>query len=85
MRADPADINTLYVTLVDALAGLEDGTLTSETLTAAYLAQIEKYEPIYNAFTFPNIFALSQARTSDRRRAAGAAIGPMEGVRSGVT
>lgn len=69
----------LYVTLEDTLAALASGTFTSETLTAAYVAQIVKYEETLNAFTFLNRFALSQANTSDRRRAAGAPIGPWKG------
>ena len=81
--ADPEDIDVLRITLADTLAGLKAGVFTSETLTKAFLAQIAKYEPLYNAFTFLNPFALSQARTSDRRRAAGARTGAMEGVRCG--
>ena len=54
----------LTLTLLDALEGLQNGTFTSELLTAAYLAQIAKYESTYNAFTFFNDFALSQVFTS---------------------
>ena len=54
----------LTLTLVDALDGLRNGTYTSELLTAAYLAQIAKYEGTLNAFTFFNNFALSQVRAS---------------------
>ena len=49
----------------------------------AFLAQIARYNDALNAFTFINPFALSQAHTSDRKRAAGAPLGAMEGVRSG--
>ena len=55
----------LRITLADTLAGLKAGYFTSEILTQAFVDQIDKYEPTYNAFTFRNPFALSQARTSD--------------------
>ena len=69
------------LTIADTLAGLEAGTFTSELLVEAFLAQIEQYNDALNAFTFLNPFALAQAHTSDRLRAAGAAIGAIEGVR----
>ena len=71
----------LTLTLADALDGLKSGIFTSETLTKAYLAQIVQHNDELNAFTFLNPFSLSQAHTSDRKRAAGAALGAMEGVR----
>lgn len=80
-HADPAAIDVLTITMADILTALAAGAFTSETLTEAYLAQIEQYEEQLNAFTFLNPFALASARTSDRRRAAGAATGALEGVR----
>ena len=61
-HAGPADIDVQQLTLAEALAALADGTLTSEALTLAYLAQIAKYEPVYNAFTFFNEDALTEVR-----------------------
>lgn len=75
---DGVDLRTL--TLVDTLAGLESGSFTSAQLTAAFLAQIARYEGVYNAFTFVFTDALAQARASDARRAAGGPVGALEGV-----
>jgi Asp-tRNA(Asn)/Glu-tRNA(Gln) amidotransferase A subunit family amidase len=72
------DLRTL--TLVDTLALLKNGTYTSETLTRAFLAQVARYEKVYNAFTFLNPHAIMQARASDEYRASGKPERPMEGV-----
>lgn len=82
MRADPTTIDTLRLSLVDTTAALAKGTLSSETLTVAFLAQIEAFEADLNAFTFLAEFALSKARTSDRLRRAGLERGALEGVRA---
>ena len=52
------DVETL--TIVDILAGLKNGSFTAEELTSAYLAQIARYEGVYNAFTFIAPDALAQ-------------------------
>ena len=57
---------------MDTLAGLADGSFTSESLTLAYLEAIAKYEDSYNAFTFLSPDAVSDAIASDMKRAAGA-------------
>ena len=58
LYADPAAIDTLTLSLVEAQEGLELGLFTSETLATAFLAQIDEFEPLLNAFTFRNPGAL---------------------------
>ncbi|MDQ1053918.1 amidase [Arthrobacter sp. SORGH_AS 212] len=64
-------------------AALEGGGTTSEDLVRAYLARIEKYDSngIYlNALVAMNPHALEEARASDRRRADGSLLGPLDGI-----
>ena len=75
-----AEIDVTELTIADVQAGFAAGTYTSEQLTAAHLARIEKYEPFYNAFTFMSPDALADARAADARRAAGKSLGPLDGV-----
>ncbi len=56
------------------------GKVTSEALTQAFLDRIAEINPRYNAIIFPNPDALADARASDRRRASGKTIGPLDGV-----
>ena len=63
--------------------GIEDGTLNSEAITAAYLARIAAVDdsgPTLNAViaTFPD--ALDQARAMDAELRAGTYRGPMHGI-----
>ncbi|MCX7267520.1 MAG: amidase family protein, partial [Sphingomonadales bacterium] len=63
--------------------GVEDGTLNSEAITAAYLARIAAVDdsgPTLNAViaTFPD--ALDQARAMDAELRAGTYRGPMHGI-----
>jgi amidase len=63
--------------------GIEDGTLNSEAVTAAYLARIAAVDdsgPTLNAViaTFPD--ALDQARAMDAELRAGTYRGPMHGI-----
>jgi Asp-tRNA(Asn)/Glu-tRNA(Gln) amidotransferase A subunit family amidase len=78
IAADVIDVTEL--TIADVQAGFAEGRFTSETLTLAHLARIEKYEPFYNAFTFMNSNALADARAADAKRASGEAVGPLCGV-----
>ena len=57
-----AGIDLRTFTIVDILGGLDAGDFTSEELTRAYLAQIARYEGVYNAFTFLAPDALAQVR-----------------------
>lgn len=74
------EIDVVELTISDVQAGFTAGRFTSEALTLAFLARIERYEPYYNAFTFMNPTALADARAIDIRRAAGEALGPLAGV-----
>jgi len=74
------DIDVVELTIADIQKGFAEGRYTSEALTRAHLARIDKYEPNYNAFTSMNPSALSDARVMDARRAAGEALGPLAGV-----
>ncbi|WP_045732591.1 amidase [Pseudarthrobacter chlorophenolicus] len=64
-------------------AALERGETTSEELVRAYLARIEKYDSngiCLNALVVMNPDALEEARASDRRRADGSLLGPLDGI-----
>ena len=64
-------------------AALEGGGTTSEDLVRAYLARIEKYDSngiCLNALVVMNPDALEEARASDRRRADGSLLGPLDGI-----
>lgn len=63
--------------LSDALAA---GEVTSRTLTEAYLERIERVDPVLQAVLAINPDALAQAEASDARRAAGEALGPLDGI-----
>lgn len=78
--AAAAEIDVVELTIADVQQGFADGSFTSETLTLAFLARIERYEPYYNAFTFMNPDALADAKAVDARRAAGETLGPLAGV-----
>lgn len=73
-------IDVTELTIADVQAGFAAGTFTSEALTLAHLERIARYEPYYNAFTYMNDDALADARAADARRAAGEALGPLDGV-----
>ncbi|MGN7797541.1 amidase [Leifsonia sp. 22587] len=62
---------------------LEAGETTSEELVTAYLARIDAYDaagPRLNAVVVRNPDAIDEARASDARRAAGATLGPLDGI-----
>ena len=73
-------IDVTRLTLTDILAAYESDLFTANELMKAYLKHITRYEPAYNAFTFMNSRALTQAREVDRRRKAGDELGPLAGV-----
>lgn len=71
-----ADIATLR-------AGLEAGEVTSVELVTAYLQRIAAYDSDgirLNAVVVANPQALAEAEESDRRRAAGTVLGPLDGI-----
>ncbi|GAB4572774.1 MAG: Asp-tRNA(Asn)/Glu-tRNA(Gln) amidotransferase subunit GatA [Anaerolineae bacterium] len=60
------------LTLTEALAQLNEGTLTAVALTRAFLDRIRQLDPQIRAFlTVTEEQALAQAEAADRRRAAG--------------
>lgn len=62
---------------------LETGALTSERLVECYLERIDAYDrngPTLNAVVVLNPAALDEARASDRRRARGETLGPLDGI-----
>ena len=64
-------------------AALDSGEVTSEELVRLYLERIEKYDSsgiCLNALVVLNPDAISEAQASDRRRAAGFTLGPLDGV-----
>ncbi len=67
-------------TIAQLSAGLAAGTFSSEELTRALLARIERFDPQLNAFiTVTAERALAQARAAAARRARGEA-GPLPGI-----
>jgi amidase len=66
-------------------AALEDGRTTSVELVTAYLARIDAYDPpgtatALNAVVVRNPDAVAEAAAADARRAAGATLGPLDGI-----
>jgi amidase len=62
---------------------LEEGRLTSVQLVEAYLHRIDAYDrngPRLNAIVVDNTAALAEAAASDRRRARGELLGPLDGI-----
>ncbi|MFJ5862038.1 amidase [Pseudarthrobacter sp. NPDC092439] len=62
---------------------MEAGLVSSEDLVRQYLARIAAYDQggiRLNALVAMNPEALAEARASDERRAAGALLGPMDGI-----
>lgn len=64
-------------------AALESGEVTSEELVRLYLQRIEKYDASgirLNALVVMNPEAIAEAQASDRRRAGGFTLGPLDGI-----
>jgi len=64
-------------------AALQAGEVTSEELVRLYLERIEKYDSsgiCLNALVVMNPDAIAEAQASDRRRAAGFTLGPLDGI-----
>ncbi|GAT73676.1 amidase [Microbacterium sp. HM58-2] len=71
--------------IADLRRALESGATTSVELVDAYQARIAAYdapgtETALNAVVVPNPAALEEAAASDARRAAGATLGPLDGI-----
>jgi amidase len=61
-------------------AALAAGTLSSATLTAFYLARIERLNPLLHAVISVNPEAAAEAAASDAARASGSNPGPLAGI-----
>jgi amidase len=75
------DLST--ATIADLNAAFSAGTLTSEKLTAAYLARIEAFEkkgPAINSIITLNPKALDEAKVLDAERKAGKVRGVLHGI-----
>ncbi|MEH7830103.1 amidase [Gemmobacter denitrificans] len=69
--------------IADLRAALQDGRITALALAQDCLARIAAYDragPCLNAVPVLNPDALEEARASDARRAAGAVLGPLDGI-----
>ncbi|MEY4396513.1 MAG: hypothetical protein RLZZ40_269 [Actinomycetota bacterium] len=70
-------------TIAELRAALESGEATSVDLVRSYLNRIEVYDRggiTLNSIVELNPNALAEAEESDRRRAAGAVLGPLDGI-----
>ena len=77
--------DVVEASIADLRAALDDGRVTSEELTSAYLDRIEAYDrpgtaTALNALVVMNPEALDDARASDARRARGESLGPLDGI-----
>lgn len=73
-------INISQLTLTDIQSGYAQCNFTARNVVEAYRARIATYEPTYNAFTFINSNAVTQAREIDRKRNSNQPLGPLAGV-----
>ncbi len=78
-----APLDLTKATIADLQAAYSAGSLTSEKVTAAYLARIAAYDqkgPALNSVITLNPAALAEAKALDAERAAGKVRGPLHGV-----
>jgi amidase len=78
-------IDVVEATIAELRAALESGTATAVELVNAYLARIAAYDgpdtvTALNAVVVANPDAIAEAEASDARRAAGASLGPLDGI-----
>jgi amidase len=64
----PRQLQLVEATIDDLQDALESGLITSEKLIEMYLARIDAYEDLINAFIYINPDALQEARARDRER-----------------
>ncbi|MGV9881554.1 amidase family protein [Streptomyces sp. NPDC003006] len=72
------DLDT--VTIPKLQARMADGSLTSSTLTRAYLRRIENIDPKIHSVLRTSPAALRQAADSDVRHRRGKTLGPLDGI-----
>lgn len=79
-------MSDLYLkTITELAAMLASGETTSVAITEAVINRTEAVEPKVKAFLSSDAEdALAQARASDERRAAGKALGPLDGIPIGI-
>ena len=77
---EPAAYNVEEVPLTQISADLAAGKTTAVAVTQAYIARIKAYDgPLHSVIAVaPD--AIEQASASDKRRAAGTTLGPLDGV-----
>ena len=73
-------IDVVEATIADLRAALESGAATAVELVHAYLARIDAYDDDLSAVVVRNPRAIAEAEASDARRAAGASLGPLDGI-----
>ena len=76
-------MDLVETSVAELSAALAEGRTTSVELVAGYLARIAAFDrsgPRLNAVPVLNPDAFVEAAASDRRRAAGAALGPLDGI-----
>ena len=76
----PAPYAVEEVSLTQISADLAAGRTTSVEVSKAYIARIEAMDNALNSVILIAPDALEQAAASDKRRAAGQALGPLDGV-----
>ncbi len=73
-------VNIVDLTVKDIQLGLATGEFTAADLTESFLARIEIYEPVYNAFTVLNSDALATAKLLDLEYQVSGPRSPLHGV-----
>ena len=83
-RADTVEMfEVVEAGIAQLRAALESGEVSSEELVHLYLKRSKKYDSSgihLNALVVMNPEALAEAQASDRRRAAGFTLGPLDGI-----
>lgn len=82
-RAEPASVNVVELSAVDARDRMAGGELTSEALTQAYLKRIAEVDdggPMLGSVIELNPRAEDEARERDAERKAGKVRGPLHGI-----
>lgn len=76
--AEPYEVNEVPLSQISA--DLAAGTTTSVEVTKAYIERINTYDSKLNSVILIAPDALEQAAASDKRRAEGNALGPLDGI-----
>jgi amidase len=75
-----SEVQLVEATVDQLQHALRTGLLTSEQLVQMYLARINQYEPLVNAFIYLNPNALKEARARDDERRRGHKTNPLFGI-----